>query len=79
MSPKPRLVKVQLAAEFVIADGDFMQPGTFGPVEMTAREWAEFDLQAAIERGLSAQPPEPEAPERAAKRASRTKGVTRDV
>ena len=48
-----KLVKVQIAAEFVMADGDFMEPGTFGPVELTAREWASFNLQAAIEAGVA--------------------------
>jgi hypothetical protein len=55
MIEKPQIVKVQVAAEFVVADGEHLAPGTFGPVEMTAREWAEFDLQAAIEAGIVAQ------------------------
>lgn len=49
---KPELVKVQIAAEFVVDDGEFKEPGTFGMIEMTAREWADFDLQAAIEAGV---------------------------
>jgi hypothetical protein len=68
---KPSLVKVQIAAEFVLPDGDYMTPGTFGPVEMTAREWAEFDLQAAIEAGIAESRESPSAapPNRAARRA----------
>lgn len=50
---KPELVKVQIAAEFVRQDGQYKEPGIFGPVEMTARQWAEFDLQAAIEQGVA--------------------------
>jgi hypothetical protein len=54
MKNKPSLTKVQIAAEFVLDDGGYMTPGTFGPVEMTSKEWAEFDLQAAIEKGVAA-------------------------
>jgi hypothetical protein len=53
MSTKPELVKVQITAEFVMDDGEFKLPGTFGPVQMTAREWAAFDLQSAIEKGIA--------------------------
>jgi hypothetical protein len=51
----PKLVKVQIAAEFVADDGEYLSPGVFGPIDMTAREWAEFDLQATIEAGVVAQ------------------------
>lgn len=72
---KPQLVKVQVAAEFVLPDGEYMTPGTFGPVEMTAREWAAFDLQTAIEAGVAGAQGEPEvpAPNRAARRAKTPK------
>jgi hypothetical protein len=50
---KPQLVKIQIAAEFVLPDGEHLEPGVYGPVQMTAREWAEFDLQAAIEAGVA--------------------------
>jgi hypothetical protein len=71
MSTKPQLVKVQLAAEFVLNDGEFMEPGTFGPIQMTAREWAEFDLHAAIKAGLanSQETPSVAPPTGAARRA----------
>jgi hypothetical protein len=52
MNQPPRLVKVTIAAEFVAEDGEYLSPGIFGPVEMTAREWADFDLQDAIEAGV---------------------------
>jgi hypothetical protein len=70
---KPEIVKVQLVAEFVVQDGDYKEPGTFGPVEMTARQWAEFNLQAAIEAGVNAaREPEPK-PERTARHTKRSK------
>lgn len=47
-----KLVKVQISAEFVVEDGDFLSPGIFGPAEMTAREWAKFNLIQAIEDGI---------------------------
>ena len=50
---KPELVKVQLAAEFVLPDGRYKTPGRFGPIEMTARDWAEFDLQTAMEAAVA--------------------------
>lgn len=50
---KPELVKVQLAAEFVLPDGRYKTPGRFGPIEMTARDWAEFDLQAVMEAAVA--------------------------
>ena len=76
MTGKPELVKVQVAAEFVVDDGEYKEPGTFGPVEMTARQWADFNLQAAIEAGIAANAtPTAEAaapaPNRAARRAKR--------
>jgi hypothetical protein len=49
----PAIEKVQLAAQFSVDVDGFREPGTFGPVEMTAREWASFDLQAAIEKGVA--------------------------
>jgi hypothetical protein len=49
-----RLVKIQLAAEFILdEDGEELEPGTFGPVALTAREWASFDLQAEVEKGVT--------------------------
>ncbi len=70
---KPQLVKVQIAAEFVLSDGEYMTPGTFGPVEMTARDWAEFDLQTAIEAGIAGSTAPDAAPNRAARRTKRIK------
>ncbi len=51
----PALTKVQITAEFVLDDGDYKLPGTFGPVTLTARDWADFDLQAEIETGVRGQ------------------------
>ena len=50
-SVRVRLTKIQVAAEFVIdpeGDGE-LEPGSYGPVALTAAEWAGFDLQAAVE------------------------------
>lgn len=53
-----RLTKVQILAEFVIdriqeLEPDYdLEPGTYGPVTMTPREWTEFNLQEAIEKSL---------------------------
>jgi hypothetical protein len=55
---QPRLVKVQIAAEFVIEDPDdgILNPGTFGPIELTAKDWADFNLQERIEKELENEP-----------------------
>lgn len=66
----PRLVKVQISAEFVAENGDHMEPITFGPVQMTAREWAQFDLQEEVERGIVANREERRRSVRRKKRAS---------
>jgi hypothetical protein len=51
-----RLVKVRIDAEFVLDDGGvkpaFLEPGVFGPLTLTAREWASFDLQTRIEQEI---------------------------
>ena len=54
---KVRLTKVQVLAEFVVEeeDEDELEPGVFGPVKLTAREWAAFDLQATVEAELDKQ------------------------
>jgi hypothetical protein len=47
-SPDPldlRLVTVTVQAEFVMPDGEYLTPVKYGPVSMTAKEWAEFDLE----------------------------------
>lgn len=51
-----RLTKIQIVAEFVVEDGEDLLPGTFGPIQLTPKEWREgFDLQARIEAELPEQ------------------------
>lgn len=70
-----RLTKIQVAAEFVLEDGEDLVPATFGPIQLTPREWREFDLQQAIEAGLA----EAEVPSanRATRRARKTPEANR--
>ena len=50
---QPQLTKVQIAAEFTIPDGEYQLAGTYGPVQLTPREWASFDLARALEDALN--------------------------
>ncbi len=50
-----RLTKVQIDAEFVVDEGEDseLEPGSFGPVTLTPREWAKFDLRTSIAEGVA--------------------------
>jgi hypothetical protein len=49
-----RLTKVQVLAEFVVdpGEGEDLEPGVFGPVSLTPKEWQQFNLAKAIEKGI---------------------------
>jgi hypothetical protein len=60
---------VHVTVDFVFDDDGFKVPGSYGPLHLSAREWAAFDAQAAVEAQVIAiatveETPPAEVPER---------------